>query len=170
MTERKKLWILANKDHLTGLYIRRFFNERLQTELKRCRAEGRRISVLLANVDNLKEINDSYGRQAGDALLQQVARAIKETFNKNSFLARFEDGSFAILLPVETKQEAQAAAERLQQKVVSRNFKINGDTHRVTVSIGAVISDDETAAELAQRVDDALFEAKEEGSNKICFR
>ena len=160
---------LAMKDALTGIYNRRHFMARLDSEWKRFRRYERPLSLLMLDIDHFKSINDRYGHDVGDQVIVAVARLCATQTRDSDVVARIGGEEFAILLPETELEDACVAAERL--RTARRRASVR-DAHRstaVTVSIGAALAEANVAglAELMKRADDALYAAKRGGRNCV---
>ncbi|MFH1857977.1 MAG: diguanylate cyclase, partial [Candidatus Omnitrophota bacterium] len=113
---------LARIDELTELYVHRYFQERLQEELVRARSTRRSLSLLMLDIDHFKTYNDRYGHIAGDLVLKQVARILKETADAGDTVCRYGGEEFCIILPERTKEEALCLAEQLRCRVEIESF------------------------------------------------
>jgi diguanylate cyclase len=156
----------ARTDPLTSLPNRRAFDE----ELKRRMAEWRRhrvpLSVLIADIDHFKRLNDTYGHQAGDEVLAEVSRSLKETMRESDIVARIGGEEMAVILPSSKAEEACRAAARARIAIEQAKCDYNGQTLRVTVSIGAAqLGKDESSESVLRRADEALYAAKDAGRN-----
>jgi diguanylate cyclase (GGDEF)-like protein len=159
----------AMKDSLTGIYNRRHFMMRLDSEWKRYRRYERPLSLLLLDIDHFKSINDRYGHDAGDRVIGSVARCCGVQTRDSDVAARIGGEEFAILLPETDLAEACVVAERLRVAIAERPVSCNGQDIAVTISIGAApavptLSD---PAELMKRADAALYAAKRGGRNRV---
>ena len=160
---------LAIKDSLTGLFVRRYFFERLKEEHRRALLNQKNLSFLMCDLDHFKECNDQYGHQGGDLMLVQFAEILRQCL-KGSLLARYGGEEFAILLPETTKVEALKVAEQIRKAVEKSSFNIRREAVNMTVSIGVANLPDDTldAENLVQKADQALYRAKREGRNRVC--
>jgi diguanylate cyclase (GGDEF)-like protein len=160
---------LAIKDSLTGLFVRRYFFERLKEEHRRALLHQKSLSFLMCDLDHFKECNDRFGHQGGDLMLVQFAGILRQCL-KGSLLARYGGEEFAILLPETTKAEAVKTAELVRKAVEKSAFNIRREQVNMTVSIGAANLPDDTldAENLIQKADRALYRAKKEGRNRVC--
>jgi len=129
---------MANTDMLTGLTSRRFFFMRLEDELKRIKRNHEDLSVLLIDMDYFKNINNNYGQQIGDKVLQAVARIITSCMRETDTAARVDGGSFAVILPETPASGAFWVAERIRTNVAKETFALGEENHLFgcTVSIG----------------------------------
>ena len=168
VTERReheaRLRHLADHDPLTGLLNRRGFEAALSAHVARCRRYGPAGALLVLDLDGFKDVNDTHGHHAGDALLVDVAVALHERVRETDVLARLGGDEFAVLLPVETAAQAEMAAEALV--VVVREV---GAERGVTASVGVALMDAtvETGDELLVRADRAMYAAKAAGRDGV---
>lgn len=159
---------LANKDALTGLTNRRHFQLLGHAEVLRAQRYQRPVTVGMADLDNFKHLNDTYGHAAGDAVLRAVSQLMRDSFRQSDLIARYGGEEFAFLFPESTLAEAYIQAERLRQRCAGNDVTLpDGRVLRVTMSIGLA---DASAASLEvslNRADDALYEAKRNGRNRV---
>lgn len=161
--ENARLYELATVDSLTGLYVRRYFNDRLRDEVARVGRYDGRFSLCLLDVDFLKRINDTHGHGAGDEALRHVAEVMRRGTRNVDTPARLGGDEFAILLPNLDIHTAQMVAERLRGLVAATPFEAEGVKVRVTVSIGVVSFPGqgvEDVTDLVRLADQALYRAK----------
>jgi len=159
---------MAITDGLTGLFNHRNFQEKLTAEFRRLERFSAPLSLLLIDIDFFKKINDSYGHPAGDEVLREVSRIIRETIRSVDIPARYGGEEFAALLPGTNHEGALKMAERLRESIEKTKFPIEGKELRVSVSIGAATSPHDAAAkeELVEKADKALYYAKRNGRNR----
>lgn len=162
---------LAITDGLTGLYVHRYFQEMLDNEIKRALRYRHSLSLMMIDIDHFKQLNDTYGHQAGDEVLQQLAKIFKSQAREHDIVARYGGEEFAIILPVTLKEGALSAASRLRRAVEATLFNARGNALRITVSIGVAScpQDGQTREELISKADQALYAAKRSGRNTICY-
>lgn len=161
---------LSVTDGLTGLKNRRFFDETLRNELHRAHRTGRPLSLALLDIDHFKPLNDHYGHQAGDQCLRQVGDVLRAHVRKPSDIAaRYGGEEFALILPETDPQTAEMVLERLRRTIQEARVEYEGETLRFTISLGFTTSSDSTtsADELIRQADHALYQAKEDGRNKV---
>jgi len=161
---------LASTDTLTGLLNRRAFVERID----KARATHERqlfpISVLLLDVDHFKKVNDTLGHDAGDAVLQGVARVLSSIARKSDFVARWGGEEFVLALSNTAEAGARIAAERVRRAIAEASYLLpNGTGHRATASVGLASAESEEwqLDELLARADKAMYSAKHRGRNRV---
>jgi len=169
--ENARLFQLATTDSLTGLYLRRYFEIRLQEEIVRVRRHGGSLTVMMLDIDHFKRVNDTYGHQQGDLVLQAVARVILESIRKDIDLpCRFGGEEFILLLPSTPMTGATVLAERIRQRCEEMEVAIESQNIKITLSIGlAELSKDALVSkdELIRRADAMLYVAKSQGRNQV---
>jgi diguanylate cyclase (GGDEF)-like protein len=162
---------LSSIDGLTGLYNRRFLEERLAEEMSRSRRYGRNLSLLLLDIDDFKRYNDSFGHLEGDRALQLIAQSIMATVRKVDIVTRYGGEEFLIILPETEKSTARSIAERIITHIDRLGTSDDQEKlrDRLTVSIGLASFpvDAKDEKDLVGKADIALYEAKREGKNKL---
>jgi diguanylate cyclase (GGDEF)-like protein len=151
-------------DPLTGAFNRRHMDAHLESVLERHRRTGAPSSALLVDIDHFKRINDRLGHQKGDEVLKAVVAIIDERRRKLDLLFRQGGEEFLLLLPDTRKPEAMAVAESLRESI--EKARIAGEQITVSIGVGEVSRED-GAADWMKRLDDALYQAKEGGRNRI---
>ncbi|NPU83956.1 MAG: sensor domain-containing diguanylate cyclase [Syntrophaceae bacterium] len=161
------LYEMAITDELTGLYIRRYFNVKLESEFRRARRYGHRLTLAMCDLDHFKRVNDSFGHQMGDTVLQAVAGLFKMHARESDIPARFGGEEFAVILPETAGEGGTVFGERIRNAVAGK--KIEGFPHQITISIGlATFPDDADSIQtLIRAADSALYDAKERGRNQV---
>ena len=161
----RELCDLATTDGLTGLKNHRAFQERLAAECETARRHRTPLSLLLLDVDHFKQYNDTFGHPAGDAVLKQVARLLKETLRDCDFAARYGGEEFVVILPQTSQASAVKAAERCRVLLESAAW----DCRAVTASFGvaALSLDNPDGDSLIAAADQALYAAKYNGRNQV---
>jgi two-component system, cell cycle response regulator len=157
-------------DGLTDLFNRRKFQEEFEREFTRARRYGRPVSLIVFDVDNFKRINDTVGHLAGDAVLQGIARLVKEITRREQVVARIGGEEFAILCPETPVDGATALAEKLRAAFAAEIMDIPGhDSLSVTCSFGVADLKPrmENSSALFTIADRALYQAKAEGRNRV---
>ncbi len=160
---------LAIRDSLTGLYVRRYFFQRLKQEHRRFLLTQRPLSFLMCDLDHFKKCNDRFGHEAGDLMLVRFAEILKESL-MGAVVARYGGEEFAVLLPERSRNEAFEVAEEIRKKVEDASFLIRREKIGMTVSIGVASMPGDTMdiEMLIQKADQALYQAKREGRNRVC--
>ena len=153
---------LAVRDGLTGLFNRRYFNELIDIEVNRVKRFPAALSLLMLDIDNFKNYNDTQGHPAGDELLKKAAQVFKNSVRVVDIVCRYGGEEFVIILPQANKKAAQIIAERMRVQI-----ELYLPT---TISIGiATLPDDGSEVEqLVDKADKALYQAKKTGKNKWC--
>jgi diguanylate cyclase (GGDEF)-like protein len=158
-------------DGLTQVYNRRYFMERLRQEVKRVSRYGPPASLLMLDIDHFKNVNDTYGHQAGDVVLSNVAGLIRDKLRETDLFARYGGEEFILLATGTEKAGAFILAERLRKLIEGAVFTHGNSRIAVTISIGIGTWDssiNEDFEELIRRADAALYRAKEQGRNRYC--
>ena len=169
ITERvemeKALKNAAQTDHLTGLYNRLKFEKSLTRALEMHRRYGHRFSLILFDVDHFKAVNDTYGHDVGDDVLRQLSALLNERMRQTDIVARWGGEEFIVLLPEADIGAAGKIAEELRSEVERHLFEA---VEHVTVSLGITeASQDDTEADIIKRADEALYNAKAAGRNRV---
>ena len=176
VTERRayeeRLRHLADHDALTGLLNRRGFESTLERHLARCRRYGAAGALLVIDLDGFKLVNDTLGHGAGDGLIVSCAQALKARLRETDVIARLGGDEFAVLLPHQTRSEAEQVAQSLIDTVREQAADIaHSHPGRITASIGIARFGEEqlTAAEMLGHADLAMYEAKEAGKDRYAL-
>ncbi len=161
----------AISDHLTGLFNRAHFDVSIKREINRCRRYGQEVSLILLDIDDFKNVNDSFGHPTGDTVLRQVGRLLGQRVRDIDVAARYGGEEFSIILPETPRMSAYVVAERIRSEI-ERFFRRKNVEDRalgVTVSGGiAAYPEDADALEaLLSRADEALYRAKRGGKNQV---
>ncbi len=163
-------------DLLTGLANRRLFDYVLDRELKKVRRSSKPISLLMADLDHFKAVNDTYGHLAGDGVLEQVGAVMRSVVRNVDLPARYGGEEFAIILPDTGREQAMIIAERLRSAIAGHQFPVGNGFINMTTSVGGVTwSSRETAAGESSAelfitaADQALYQAKQLGRNVTVF-
>jgi two-component system, cell cycle response regulator len=165
----EEIYRMTIVDGLTQIHNKRYLFEALDKELIRARRYDRQLSLLIFDIDFFKNINDQYGHLAGDHVLRELARIVQERIRRDEVFARYGGEEFVIVLPETPLAGGVALAENLRGRVETHAFAFQGERIPVTISVGcAMLAEEKTAAELIQRADDKLYEAKRGGRNRVC--
>lgn len=164
---------LANTDPLTGILNRRAFMERMEQEIQRSGRDNSPLSFILSDIDYFKKVNDSFGHQAGDLVLQKFSNQLKTSIRPYDVVGRYGGEEFVVCLPGANENQVKYAAERIRRNVEKMEILLpdSSEPIRITASFGAasfqVNSSDHLDA-LIKRADDAMYKAKNEGRNRVC--
>jgi two-component system cell cycle response regulator len=166
----EEIYRMTIVDGLTQIHNKRALFEALEKELMRARRYERDLSLLMFDIDFFKRINDQYGHLAGDHVLRELARIVQERIRREEVFARYGGEEFVILLPETPLPGAAALAESIRARVANHGFVFQGERIPVTISIGTALlgENDKVAADLIQRADEKLYEAKRGGRNRVC--
>jgi diguanylate cyclase (GGDEF)-like protein/PAS domain S-box-containing protein len=162
---------LASIDILTGTYNRRRFMELAKLEEERCRRYGHPLSILMMDIDHFKQINDTFGHAAGDEVLRQFALTCSTVLRQHDVLGRLGGEEFAAFLPETGIEGARITAERLRITVANLRIPWNTQTLQFTISVGVTsLHNQENFDAALHRADQALYEAKAKGRNRVIVR
>lgn len=163
---------MARTDPLTGLVNRRVFEERLDEEVHRAQRYAHPLSVVMADLDHFKRYNDTHGHQAGDVALQQLGEILQANVRETDLVARYGGEEFVILLPETSKAGALALAEKIRAAVEMHPFPYENShpSRRLTLCLGVAAYREgvEDSKALLRRADEALYQAKAGGRNRVC--
>lgn len=158
--------LLAITDALTGLYNARYFSGRLEDEIQRALRYGHEVAMFIVDSDALKRVNDRLGHAAGNALLVDLARTIRQHVRATDLVARFGGDEFVVLQPETGLEASLVTAERIREAAYATSDAA-GVERSVSVGVATYPASAASAATLFQRADDALYEAKRSGKNKV---
>lgn len=157
-------------DALTGLYNQNYLSGALSREINRCRRYDLHLSCLMIDVDNFKTINDTCGHLVGDDVLRAVGRTLQSALRGYDFAVRYGGDEFLIVLAQNNPSGATHVAERIREMIQQQGFLPGGDTASVTVSIGVATvpgQDVQSPTRLIEAADQALYQAKFQGKNRV---
>jgi diguanylate cyclase (GGDEF)-like protein len=170
--ENARLYSLAITDSITKLYIHRYFQLRLDEEVKRSQRYNSTLTLLMCDIDHFKEINDTYGHQQGDLILKEVSVILKINTRSTDIACRYGGEEFVIILPETTQSDAKIVAERIRRDIANHEFPSITDGQkpvRCTISIGVagfpLNANDKD--ELIQKADSSMYQAKGSGRNRV---
>ena len=163
---------MADIDGLTGIYNNRYFQQVLDKELSRTIRQGYPMALVLADIDHFKRFNDDYGHLVGDFVIAEFCNVLSANIREYDTLARYGGEEFVIVLPETTQEQAIIVAEKLRCAVEKAAFIDKGESYKVTASFGVatLVGSDEVIPankELIKMADDALYEAKNKGRNRV---
>ncbi|MEW6686564.1 MAG: sensor domain-containing diguanylate cyclase [Candidatus Edwardsbacteria bacterium] len=169
----ERLKFSANTDPLTKLFNRRYFQEHLQEEEKRANRYEHPFSLVMIDVDWFKNYNDSCGHSKGDYVLREIAKIMKHMTRHSDIVTRYGGEEFVILLPETDKRGGIVVAEKIRRAVESQQFPKENcqPLKKLTISLGVATypKDGREIKQLIDKADQALYQAKQEGKNRVCF-
>lgn len=164
ITAKVELERLASIDKLTGAYNRRMIDEFMKQEVSLHVRDSKNLSLIMADIDHFKSVNDTYGHQVGDAVLREVGQIISSAIRKSDIFGRYGGEEFIIICPNTSSEQALILAEKIRQEIESFSFAEVG--HKtISLGISTLIANDEVE-NIIKRADDALYKAKKEGRNR----
>lgn len=161
----------ALRDALTGLPNRLAYDEQVQREMARCRRYQQELTLVVADIDFFKRINDQYGHLAGDKLLRIFARQLLGGLREADFIARYGGEEFALLFPNTSQEEAVQVVEKIRQRLVDTPFRYKDEQLDIRASYGIATWNEsvESHEQLFEQADIALYSAKEKGRDRHCI-
>lgn len=161
------------KDALTGIYNRRYIDEKLPIDLLNCGMNAEHISVIMADIDWFKRVNDTYGHQTGDCVLRQFAQILSECLHRGSdWVARYGGEEFLICLPNADRDIAAEIAQQMRSRIEQEALRCGDEQIHITSSFGicSIKADfTESAEEMIRQADRKLYEAKQNGRNRVAY-
>jgi diguanylate cyclase (GGDEF)-like protein len=166
---REELERISITDSLTGIYNRKYLNEKLADHVTYARDGDSTFTILMIDVDHFKAYNDTYGHVAGDKVLSRLGPLLKAQLRSSGFVARYGGEEFFALLPDADADDAVKVAERIRTAVADEPFGESGDKVRLTLSIGVATFENrgETSESIIAAADKALYRAKKNGRNRV---
>ncbi|MDP7422439.1 MAG: GGDEF domain-containing protein, partial [bacterium] len=165
--DQVKLYNVAVKDEMTGLYNHRYLKQRLEQEIKNSDLFDAPVSFILSDVDHFKNFNDTYGHQEGDRVLKTVARLMQEAA-ENDICCRYGGEEFCVICPGKTSKQTMDVAEKIRAGVAGEPFEIEGKRVQITISLGvsSFPVDSSERDDLIKKADQAMYYAKEHGRDQ----
>jgi diguanylate cyclase (GGDEF)-like protein len=165
----EEIYRMTIVDGLTGAHNKRYFLEFLERETARCARYKRPLSLLMFDIDHFKTINDTHGHLTGDYVLKEMARRLLARIRREELMARYGGEEFAAVLPETDHAGAMNFGEQLRALVADEPFEYEGDTFKVTISVGVATTEgqDIDTAAFIKMADDNLYRAKREGRNRV---
>ncbi len=159
--------IKAITDALTGVFNRRYFETRIEQELKLAKRFQNQLSLIMLDIDHFKDINDTYGHQTGDLVLQEIVTVVKGTISSTDFLFRYGGEEFAVIMQETPVDKAFEIAENMRKAVQEHTFYGGNKVINVTISLGVAEYPAHAIIKhvLVEKADDALYYAKQTGRN-----
>jgi diguanylate cyclase (GGDEF)-like protein len=163
---KAQLWEMAVTDSLTGLFVRRYFMVKFQEEFHRAERYSKILSVVMADIDRFKKINDTYGHTTGDRVLKIIANFFQKNVRDVDIISRYGGEEFVILLPEADKEEAYTVSERLRKKLCELEID---DLPKLSISLGisSYPEDGGDIEMLIKKADAAMYAAKQSGRNRV---
>jgi len=163
---------LAIKDSLTGLFLRNHFSQYLNRSLRSASVNSKTLGLIMLDIDDFKQVNDTYGHTVGDLVLIKLADILKKDIDKSGGIScRFGGEEFALAIAADSRKEIIACAENIFSEV--RQAEISFRRKKVTFTVSAGLAfypgDFDTAKGLIEQADVLLYKAKREGKNKLCY-
>lgn len=161
---------LATTDGLTELFNHRYFQEQIRMQVEHCKRYNNNFSLIIIDIDFFKKFNDNFGHQSGDAVLRQVAQTLKRNVRATDIVCRYGGEEMSIILPNTGEEEAFSTAQKICDRVAQHKFKLaNGKETNVTISLGVSTfpADGDTAETMIASADKRLYDAKENGRNRV---
>ncbi len=162
----------ANTDGLTKVYNKRYFNDSLENEVKKCKVTGKPLTLIIFDLDHFKKLNDNFGHDAGDYVLKDMSKIIREQgIRQGDIVARYGGEEFCVLLPNTNLKQGFEIAERLRKMIETHQFIYDGKRLPVTASIGVADYRQgiNNGTDLFKRADSAVYKSKEGGRNQVNF-
>jgi diguanylate cyclase (GGDEF)-like protein len=162
---KAQLWDMAVTDSLTGLYVRRYFMVKLHEEINRAQRYNNILSIVMADLDRFKDINDTYGHDAGDRVLKEIGRFLQQNIRDVDMVARYGGEEFVVMIPEAAKDAAYCLSERLREKFSRLRFE---NLPPITISLGIATFpfDGKQPEDLLKKADAAMYAAKRAGRNQ----
>ncbi len=159
---------MSLKDHLTGLYLRRYMNDVLENLIYSYSRYKKVFSVIMMDLDNFKSINDTYGHLAGDEVLKVIGSVLKTSTRKSDIPIRYGGDEFIVILPETKLDDAVVVARKIKDKINSIKFKKSEIEFKCSLSLGVTqVKDEDTMESILDRVDQALYKTKENAKGEI---
>jgi diguanylate cyclase (GGDEF)-like protein/PAS domain S-box-containing protein len=156
---------LATTDILTGAYNRTLFDEIIKREIERVNRYSKPLSVIMFDIDHFKQVNDTFGHNAGDSVLKKIASLVRRIMRKIDYFMRWGGEEFIVISGETDREQAYTLAERIRKRI--ENYKFD-HIDQITVSCGvAEYREEDTENSLIKRADDAMYEAKRKGRNRV---
>lgn len=167
-TENKRLQELSIKDQLTNIYNRSYINYQVDALINEYELFSNSFGVVFVDIDNFKYINDTYGHKVGDDILKLISRTIKSNIRDEDLFGRYGGEEFLLVFKLANKEELLMISEKIRLLVEKSSIIYNNDSISVTISLGAsMYREGDTKEELIDRADQAMYESKRTGKNKV---
>ncbi|RME24798.1 MAG: diguanylate cyclase [Deltaproteobacteria bacterium] len=170
----QRLQELSTTDPLMGIFNRLYFEKRFTYEFERAKRYKSPLSVMMIDIDHFKDVNDEMGHQFGDHVLAECARLLVEELRNVDIIARYGGEEIIVACPETKLEQARIAGERIRKRIESHEFRHQHRQRHITISVGISCYDennrDASLEKLLKAADDALYEAKEGGRNRVCLK
>ena len=166
----ERQYLLATTDGLTELYNHRYFQEQIKMQVEQSKRYEAPFSLIILDIDFFKKFNDTYGHQAGDAVLKQVATLLKNGVRATDIVCRYGGEEMSIILPNTSKEMALVTANKICKRISEKKFRLNNTQEsNVTVSLGVSTfpDDGDNAARIIEVADKRLYQSKNNGRNQV---
>jgi len=162
----------ANRDHLTGLYNKKYFYKAMEEYLENIVETGERVAISMVDIDNFKNINDTYGHDIGDRVIVALADILRSSTNPSDIVSRFGGEEFCVVLKNINRYSAKDIYERIRENVEKFYIDIDDENRiKFTISVGAVLySEEESLDDVINQADMMLYKAKNSGKNMVVFK
>jgi diguanylate cyclase (GGDEF)-like protein len=160
-------YLYSNLDMLSQLLNRRSWYKQSEEQFQKAEDSGKMIALIILDLDHFKKINDTYGHSCGDIVIQEVSRVLLENTRETDIIGRLGGEEFGILLKAKTISEAETIAERIRNSIETRCIPWENKTLKITASMGLAFSTKENLEDLVRKSDASLYEAKNNGRNKV---
>ncbi len=170
LSAREQILNLADTDYLTGIWNKRSLRRQLLQEMERARTLKVPLAVLVLDIDDFKQINDTLGHTIGDVVLSEFCGAVRESLRPPDFFARFGGDEFVVILPHTDRDGAEAVAERILERVHGLTIITDEETAvrcSVSIGVGTFRVQDSSANDMLRRADERLYIAKRRGKNRV---
>lgn len=164
----ERLELISKTDSLTGLYNRRYVMEKLENEFINYKKTKKKFSLIVADIDYFKKINDSFGHDCGDQVLKAVAQNLQDAVRERGFVSRWGGEEFLILLPETEIEDARILADKIRKIIEEEIIEYNGIQISITLTFGVTVNEDyEMIDDTIKKADNALYEGKGQGRNCV---
>ncbi|MDW8803160.1 GGDEF domain-containing protein [Clostridium sp. A1-XYC3] len=164
----ERLELISKTDSLTGLYNRRYIVEKLENEFINYKKTKKKFSLIVADIDYFKKINDSFGHDCGDQVLKAVAQNLQDAVGERGFVSRWGGEEFLILLPETEIEDARILVDKIRKTIEEEIIEYNGIQISITLTFGVTVNEDyEMIDDTIKKADDALYEGKGQGRNCV---
>lgn len=158
----------ASRDFLTGLYNRRYFFDNMQQYFQKAVAESEQFAIGIINIDHFKKVNDTFGHQIGDKVINTLADILRTYVGEDDMLARFGGEEFCMVLKNKTQKDSLSHFENLREKVQNTLISLDDEQNiQITISLGVILNPEDTLDESINQADMLLHNAKQNGRNRI---